>query len=100
MPKWLPDILARIRALAVARRVSLTLKAQVELVELRLQLEDVRVTLCFLTAEDFSERLSSKLTDEWMYVFKPQVGERVLYVKVVLREECVVVSFHQDEGEP
>ena len=33
-----------------------------------------------------------------MYVFKPDVGGLVLYLKVVLREDCVVVSFHEDEA--
>ena len=34
-----------------------------------------------------------------MYVFKPYVGGRVLYVKLIVRDGCVVVSFHEDEGE-
>ena len=33
-----------------------------------------------------------------MYVFKPGVGGQIIYVKVVLREHCLVVSFHEDEG--
>jgi hypothetical protein len=32
-----------------------------------------------------------------MYVFKPTLGARVAYVKLVLRGDCVVVSFHEDE---
>jgi hypothetical protein len=28
----------------------------------------------------------------------PVVGGQTLYVKVVLREDCIVVSFHEDEG--
>jgi hypothetical protein len=34
-----------------------------------------------------------------MYVFKPAVAGTVVYLKLVLRAECVVVSFHEDEGE-
>jgi hypothetical protein len=32
-----------------------------------------------------------------MYVFKPSVGGIVVYVKVVLRSDCVVISFHEEE---
>ena len=31
------------------------------------------------------------------YPFKPQVAETILYVKVILRNDCVVISFHEDE---
>jgi hypothetical protein len=33
-----------------------------------------------------------------MYVFKPSIGGIVVYVKVVLRADCVVISFHEEEG--
>ena len=39
----------------------------------------------------------SATTNEWMYLFKPQVSETILYVKLILRKNCVVVSFHEDE---
>jgi len=32
-----------------------------------------------------------------MYVFKPDVAEMTLYLKVVLRNGCVVISFHEDQ---
>jgi hypothetical protein len=32
-----------------------------------------------------------------MYLFKPLLAETALYVKVILRNECVVISFHEDE---
>jgi hypothetical protein len=32
-----------------------------------------------------------------MYVFKPNVGGIVVYVKLILRRGGVVVSFHEDE---
>jgi hypothetical protein len=38
-------------------------------------------------------------TGEWMYVFKPWVVETLVYLKLVVRAECVVISFHDDEGE-
>ena len=39
----------------------------------------------------------SSTTGEWMYVFKPVVEGSVLYIKLILRNECVVVSFHEDD---
>ena len=49
-------------------------------------------------AEDYAERLESELTGEWLYVFKLSLAHTVVYVKLVLRAECIVVSFHKDEG--
>jgi len=37
-------------------------------------------------------------TAEWLYVFRPLVVGVRRYVKIVLRRDCVVVSFHDDEG--
>ena len=101
MPRWLVNVLPRIRELALARRVRFTLKARRELAlrEAGLDEEDACDTLAGLTAEDSAGRLLSKATSEWMYLFKPILGGSRLYVKVVLRGDCIVVSFHEDEGE-
>ena len=42
-------------------------------------------------------RTESKRAHEWLYIFKPDVAGVILYVKLVLRSECVVVSFHENE---
>ena len=34
---------------------------------------------------------------EWMYVFSPSLAGVILYVKVIVRDDCIVVSFHEDE---
>ena len=34
-----------------------------------------------------------------MYVFKPSLAGTIVYLKLILRAECLVVSFHEDEGE-
>jgi hypothetical protein len=47
-----------------------------------------------LTRRDLAGRLVSEKTGEWMYVFKPSVAGVVVYVKVVLRVDCVV---HEEE---
>ena len=100
MSRWLPRVLTRVRALAAARRVVLTLKAQRESagLSLGLDVENACDVLANLTAEDSGGRLQSAATGEWMYLFKPQLAGMVLYVKLILRDDCVVVSFHDDEG--
>jgi hypothetical protein len=52
--------------------------------------------LAALEVQDFARRLVSARTREWLYVFKPRVSGRLLYVKVVVREDCIVVSFHDE----
>jgi hypothetical protein len=50
--------------------------------------------LAELTAEDSAGRMASTATHEWLYLFKPKVSGTILYVKLILRDNCVVVSFH------
>jgi hypothetical protein len=101
MPRWLPRLLRRIHQLAAHGQVRLTLKAQRELAALGagLDIQDACDVLSALATEDFSQRFRSEHTGESMYVFKPAVAGTVVYVKVILRAECLVVSFHEDEGE-
>lgn len=101
MPRWLPRLLRRIHELAGRRRVRLTLKAARELAALGagLDVQDACDVLAALTADDFAARYESEHTGEWMYVFKPVVAGTLVYLKLVVRAECVVVSFHEDEGE-
>lgn len=58
----------------------------------------MRARRCWLRASDFITTLSSERTGERMYVFKPRVGDVSIYVKFVLRDGCLVVSFHEDES--
>ncbi len=99
--KWLPAALARIRELAVQRKVRFTLKALQELAALDqgLDQEDACGVLLDLAPGDLVKRLVSRQTGEWMDVFKPTVAGTVTYVKVVLRNDCVVISFHDEGGE-
>jgi len=92
---------AKIRELAAQRTVRFTLKALRELAALDMGLdqEDGCDVLANLATSDFVERVGSKKTGEWMYVFRPTVGGVVLYVKVILRSECVVISFHEEEDQ-
>lgn len=97
MPTWAPRVCQRARELAVAGKVSFTLKALGEPSAIDLDADDALDVLEHLTSRDADSRLRSQLTDEWMYVFKPQVGELLVYVKVIVRDDCIVVSFHEDE---
>ncbi|MBI5488924.1 MAG: type II toxin-antitoxin system MqsR family toxin [Deltaproteobacteria bacterium] len=98
MPGRLREVLRRVRALAVAGSVRFTHKALCELAELDLGLDETDACriLAGLTTGDAVGRAASDLTGEWLHVSKPRVGGTVLYVKLVLRADCVVVSFHQE----
>jgi Motility quorum-sensing regulator, toxin of MqsA len=98
MPPALADVLRRVRALAAERKLRFTLKAVRELAALGLDATDACESLEGLKAADFVKRLVSEATGEWMYVFKPNVGGIPVYVKLILRRGCLVVSFHEDEG--
>jgi len=39
----------------------------------------------------------SRVTGELMYVFEPEFAGVPLYIKIVLRQRCVVISFHERE---
>lgn len=95
----LTKALGRIRTLAAQQRVRFTMKALRELAVVGLDWLDACEALEGLRSEDFIERLASERTGEWMYVFKPQIGAITFYVKVVLRSECLVISFHEDEDD-
>jgi hypothetical protein len=100
MPRWLATTLKRIRQLAESRRVFFTLKARRELASLESGLDELDAcdVLARLTPQDFAGRMPSEATGEVLYVFKPRVAGALVYVKVLLRNECVVVSFHEDQG--
>ena len=98
-PRWLPGVLARIRSLAEQGRVSFTYQALLELARLGLGLDeqDAIDILAGLTESDFADRIVSEHTGEWMYVYKPVVAATTVYLKVIVRNDCVVISLHEDE---
>lgn len=101
MPGWLPRILIRVHALAAKREVRFTLKALREMAALGLGLDptDVCDVLAHLKREDSAGRVRAVSTGEWLYIFKPHVASTVLYIKLILRSGCLIVSFHEDEGD-
>jgi hypothetical protein len=101
LPRWLRGVLTRIHGLAEARKVRFTHKALRELAALGLGLDqdDCCELLQNLSAADFADRIKSEITDEWMFVFKPRGAGMGLYVKLILRGNCVIVSFHEEATE-
>lgn len=97
--RWVTSVLRQIRGLAIQRKVRFTLKAFQELGRLGMGLDedDACDVLATLTRSDLVGRLVSEKTGEWMYVFKPSIAGVVVYVKVVVRADCVVISFHEEE---
>lgn len=96
MPRWRRGVVSRTRELARQRRVRFTHKAVRELAELGLDEEDGRDVLATLAAADSAGRVRSETGGEWRYVFRPVVGGMLIYLKVVLRADCIVVSFHEE----
>lgn len=100
MPGWAQRAVSRTRRLARDNRVAFTAKAEAELAAMWLRRIDVIEVLSTLSSQDLYERRVSDRTGEWLYVFKPEVGHGITYLKVVLRNDCVVVSLHEDhDGE-
>lgn len=101
MPRWLEDVLARVRQLSSAGRVRFTHKALRELVALDLALDETDCCnlLKELTAADSAGRIRSTITGEWMFVFKPTVIGTRLYVKLILRGNCIIISLHEEGNE-
>jgi len=62
-------------------------------------IDDVVQVLLELRGPDWCQRLTSEVTGEAMHVFKPITVFGPLYVKVVVRGNCVVVSFHEEVEE-
>ena len=99
MTQWLHRTLARIHELAEKRRIRFTFKATRELAALELGLDpdDAAEVIAHLSAEDSVGRQISEHTGEWMYIFKPMVAEVVVYLRLIVRGDCIVVSFHSDD---
>lgn len=97
VPQWLPYVLKRVHALASTGRVLFTLKAlrELALLDIGLDEQDAREVLRRLRAVDSGGRLRSEHTGEWLYVFLLRVAGEVLYVKLLVRADCVIVSFHE-----
>ena len=90
-PRWLVRALEEIRRCGQMREELLGLG-------LAVNQDDACDILARLSMRDFAERTISTLTGELMYVFAPEVAGVSLYVKVILRRRCVVISFHEEES--
>jgi hypothetical protein len=97
MPQWLPVVLKRIHVLAAKGRVRFTLKALRELASLDVGLDetDALELLKRLRASDSGGRVRSNGTREWLYVFLPRADGETLYIKVLIRSDCIIISFHE-----
>jgi hypothetical protein len=99
MPRWAASVSAVIRDRVARGQVRFTLKSISELAMLGEGLDesDICEILADLRPSDLYSRLRSASTLEWMYVFKPHVGATILYIKVIVRASCIVISCHDDQ---
>jgi hypothetical protein len=98
-PRHARIAIQRIHELAERRAVRITLKALNEAAALEppADIDDVLEVLSDLTAADWRCRIHSVTTGEPMQIFKPLTDAfGLLYVKVIVRRDCVVVSFHEE----
>lgn len=98
MPRWLGEVLRAIHGHARDASVRLTYKALLEMAELEpaVSPEDALDVLAGLTRSRFRYRVRSARTGEWLYVFRATwCGERI-YLKLLLRADCTIVSFHPE----
>jgi hypothetical protein len=91
-------VVARIHAQAARGRVVFTDKARRELRACGFHADDALELLAGLQVEDLDRSQASSRGPEMMHVFKPHAGGMRLYVKVVLRMACVVISLHEDRN--
>jgi len=96
VPPWQRRVLTRLRALAAAGRVNFTAKARDEMATAGLHPEDVLDILSSLGRAERIARVRSERHGEWLYVCRPRVGSSPLYLKVVLRSGCTLISCHDD----
>lgn len=98
---WSTRVVTEVQRLAARRHVRFTFKAiqELALLDAPLDEEDALEILSTLSTRDLVGRIAARSTPEWLYVFKPVVSGRVLYVKLIVRCDCVVVSFHEDEDD-
>lgn len=98
---WLTKTIKLIHKLAQEKRVAFTHKATLEVsnLDFGLDFDDVCDVLMALNKQDFKERLKSHATGEWLYIFKPEIACTVIYTKLLLRRDCIVISFHEDDYE-
>jgi hypothetical protein len=101
MPRWLNRVVGRIRWMAAAGRVRLTMKAESEIATLGAPFDpdECLLVLSHLKPHEFVQRVWSAQRLEWLYVFRPCVHGVTLYVKIALRNRCHVVSFHAEESD-
>ena len=96
-PRCLRSWLQQLRRCAADGEIHFTWKAYRELCELGLADSEALAILATLTAADYVGRVVSPPHGEHLLVFKPTVDGIPLYVKIALRRECMVVSFHEAE---
>jgi hypothetical protein len=99
MARWPWTVTLRVRQHARAGRVRFTKKAVLELEAMGLSIDDGEAydVIASLTPDDAAKRIRSSVSGERLYVFRPMVAGAPLYIKLALRQACVVISFHPED---
>jgi len=79
--------------------VRFTDKAALEIATLRIEAADAFEILSALGPDDFDTTLRSSSTGEVLHLFRWVMPGLALYIKVAIRDPCVVISFHEERDD-
>ena len=101
MPRWLGEVLKAVHRNARRGSVRVTYKALHEMAALEPSIspDEARQVLQGLDRASFRHRLRSIRSAEWLYVFRATWCGEAVYIKILLRAECTIISFHPEASD-
>lgn len=99
MSSWKTRVIEALRRHVRGGTVRWTTKAVREFTALSLTEPAAFEIVESLTVKNVVGRITSETSGEELHVFKTLLDELSLYIKIAFRAECVVISFHEDNGE-
>ena len=101
MPRWLGEVLKAVHRNARRGSVRVTYKALQEMAALEPSIapDEALQLLEELDRASFRHRLRSIRSGEWLYVFRAPWCAELLYIKLLLRADCTIVSFHPEASD-
>lgn len=101
MPRWLGEVLKAVHRNARQGSVRVTYKALQEMAALEPSIapEEARQLIEGLDRASFRHRLRSIRSGEWLYVFRATWCAEPVYIKLLLRTDCTIISFHPEASD-
>lgn len=101
MPRWLGEVLKAVHRNVRRGTVQVTLKALQEMAALEPSISPAEACQLLegLDRASFRRRLRSIRSGEWLYVFRTAWCAERVYIKLLLRSGCTIVSFHPEASD-